>query len=176
MGRGLAVGAIGATDWVDGWWARKFDVISEFGKFVDPLTDRVALIVPIFAIAIEGVVPWWLVIVTLAREGLVALAGLALSAMGGRRIDVTWWGKVATFGLYFASPSCSLVRATTARPQGSRSLVGSSSCRRSSTATCQQRSTFRSPGSPCERGASTSRWVEPFAATIGACACVRFAA
>jgi cardiolipin synthase len=97
-------GAIGATDWVDGWWARKFDVISEFGKFVDPLTDRVALIVPIFAIAIEGVVPWWLVIVTLAREGLVALAGLALSAMGGRRIDVTWWGKVATFGLYFAFP------------------------------------------------------------------------
>ena len=97
-------GAIGATDWVDGWWARKFDVISEFGKFIDPLTDRVALIVPIFAIAIEGVVPWWLVIVTLAREGLVALAGLALSAMGGRRIDVTWWGKVATFGLYFAFP------------------------------------------------------------------------
>ena len=97
-------GAIGATDWVDGWWARKFDVISEFGKFVDPLTDRVALIVPILAIAIEGAVPWWLVIVTLAREGLVALAGLALSAMGGRRIDVTWWGKVATFGLYFAFP------------------------------------------------------------------------
>ena len=97
-------GAIGATDWVDGWWARKFDVISEFGKFVDPLTDRVALIVPILAIAIEGVVPWWLVIATLAREGLVALAGLALSAMGGRRIDVTWWGKVATFGLYFAFP------------------------------------------------------------------------
>ena len=97
-------GAIGATDWVDGWWARKFDVISEFGKFVDPLTDRVALIVPILAIAIEGAVPWWLVIVTLAREGLVAIAGLALSAMGGRRIDVTWWGKVATFGLYFAFP------------------------------------------------------------------------
>ena len=97
-------GAIGATDWVDGWWARKFDVISEFGKFVDPLTDRVALIVPILAIAVEGAVPWWLVIVTLAREGLVAIAGLALSAMGGRRIDVTWWGKVATFGLYFAFP------------------------------------------------------------------------
>ena len=59
---------------------------------------------PIFAIAIEGVVPWWLVIVTLAREGLVRSPGLALSAMGGRRIDVTWWGKVATFGLYFAFP------------------------------------------------------------------------
>ena len=45
MGAAWLWGAIGATDWVDGWWARKFDVISEFGKFVDPLTDRVALIV-----------------------------------------------------------------------------------------------------------------------------------
>ncbi|MEM8708291.1 MAG: CDP-alcohol phosphatidyltransferase family protein [Actinomycetota bacterium] len=97
-------GGIGATDWVDGWWARKYDVVSEFGKFIDPLTDRVALIIPILAIAVDGAVPWWLVFVTLLREGLVALAGVALGAMGARRIDVTWWGKVATFGLYFAFP------------------------------------------------------------------------
>ncbi|MEM9520279.1 MAG: CDP-alcohol phosphatidyltransferase family protein [Actinomycetota bacterium] len=97
-------GFVGATDWVDGWWARKYDVVSEFGKFIDPLTDRVALIVPILAIAIDGAVPWWLVIVTLVREGLVAIAGVILGAMGARRIDVTWWGKVATFGLYFAFP------------------------------------------------------------------------
>ncbi len=97
-------GFVGATDWVDGWWARRFDVVSEFGKFIDPLTDRVALIVPILAIAVDGAVPWWLVIVTLFREGLVAIAGVALGAMGARRIDVTWWGKCATFGLYFAFP------------------------------------------------------------------------
>ena len=146
--------------------ARKFDVISEFGKFVDPLTDRVALIVPIFAIAIEGVVPWWLVIVTLAREGLVALAGLALGAMGGRRIDVTWWGKVATFGRRRALPARWCERPQ--RPQGSRSLVGSSSCRRSSTATCQQPSTSRSPGRLRE-GRLDKQMAEQFAATIGAC-------
>ena len=34
----------------------------------------------------------------------MAVAALVLGAMGARRIDVTWWGKVATFGLYFAFP------------------------------------------------------------------------
>jgi cardiolipin synthase len=97
-------GLVGATDWVDGWWARKFDVVSEFGKLIDPVTDRAVLIVGIFAVGIDGSVPWWLVIVTLARELLVAVAGLVLGALGGRRIDVTWWGKCATFGLYFAFP------------------------------------------------------------------------
>ncbi len=97
-------GAVGATDWLDGWWARRFDVVSEFGKLIDPLTDRTVLIVGILAVGVDGSVPWWLVILTLAREGLVALGGVVLGALGGRRIDVTWWGKCATFGLYFAFP------------------------------------------------------------------------
>ncbi|MEZ5168000.1 MAG: CDP-alcohol phosphatidyltransferase family protein [Acidimicrobiales bacterium] len=97
-------GVLGATDWVDGWWARRFDVVSEFGKLIDPVTDRAVLIVGILAVGIDGSVPWWLVALTLAREGLVALAGVVLGALGGRRIDVTWWGKCATFGLYFAFP------------------------------------------------------------------------
>jgi len=100
----LLWGVVGATDWVDGWWARKFDVVSEFGKLVDPVTDRAVLIIGIFAVGIDGSVPWWLVILTLAREVLVAIAGVVLGALGARRIDVTWWGKCATFGLYFAFP------------------------------------------------------------------------
>ena len=97
-------GLVGATDWVDGWWARKFDVVSELGKLIDPVTDRAVLIVGVLAVGVDGSVPWWLVIVTLAREVLVAIAGVILGLLGGRRIDVTWWGKVATFGLYFAFP------------------------------------------------------------------------
>ena len=62
------------------------------------------LIVGIFAVGVDGSVPWWLVILTLAREVLVAIAGLVLGALKARRIDVTWWGKCATFGLYFAFP------------------------------------------------------------------------
>ncbi len=97
-------GVLGATDWVDGWWARKFDVVSEFGKLIDPVTDRVVLITGILSVGIDGSVPWWLVGAALAREVLVAVAGVVLGALGARRLDVTWWGKVATFGLYFAFP------------------------------------------------------------------------
>ena len=104
FGAAILWGIVGATDWVDGWWARRFDVVSEFGKLIDPVTDRAVLIVGIFAVGIDGSVPWWLVILTLAREVLVAIAGLGLGALGARRIDVTWWGKCATFGLYFAFP------------------------------------------------------------------------
>ena len=100
----LLWGVVGATDWVDGWWARRFDVVSEFGKLIDPVTDRAVLIVGILAVGIDGSVPWWLVVLTLAREVLVAIAGVVLGALGARRIDVTWWGKCATFGLYFAFP------------------------------------------------------------------------
>ncbi len=105
FGAALVWAAVGATDWVDGWWARRFDVVSEFGKLIDPVTDRAVLITGILAVGIDGSVPWWLVIVTLSREVLVAVAGIVLGALGGRRIDVTWWGKCATFALYFAFPS-----------------------------------------------------------------------
>lgn len=100
----LCWGALGATDWVDGWWARKFNSISELGKILDPVTDRAVLIVGIAATGIDGAVPWWFIGVVLAREVMVAVAGLVLGALGAKRIDVTWWGKCATFGLYFAFP------------------------------------------------------------------------
>lgn len=100
----LLWGVLGATDWVDGWWARRFDAVSELGKLLDPATDRAVLIVGIAAVGIDGSAPWWLVGLTLGRELAVALTALALGALGARRIDVTWWGKCATFGLYFAFP------------------------------------------------------------------------
>lgn len=105
FGAALVWAGVGLTDWVDGWWARRFDVVSELGKLLDPITDRAVLIVCVLAVGIDGAVPWWLVIATFAREVLVAIAALVLGALGARRIDVTWWGKCATFALYFAFPS-----------------------------------------------------------------------
>lgn len=103
-GAALVWGAVGATDWLDGWWARRFGSVSELGKLLDPTADRVALIVGVFAVGLDGSVPWWLVIAAGLREVLVAGAALALGALGARRIDVTWWGKCATFGLYCSFP------------------------------------------------------------------------
>ena len=100
----LLWGALGATDWVDGWWARRFNSVSNVGKLLDPITDRAVLLVGVLAVGFDGAVPWWLVALTLAREGAVAVVGLVLLSLGAKPIEVTWWGKCATFGLYFCFP------------------------------------------------------------------------
>ena len=85
-GAALLWGALGATDWVDGWWARRFNSVSKVGKLLDPITDRAVLLVGVMAVGFDGSVPWWLVILTLAREGVVAVVGL-VAAVAGRQAD-----------------------------------------------------------------------------------------
>lgn len=100
----LLWGALGASDWVDGWWARRFDAVSDLGKLLDPLTDRAVVVVALAAVGIDGSVPWWLVAPVLFRDVLVSAAAMALGMLGAGRIDVIWWGKCATFGIYAAFP------------------------------------------------------------------------
>jgi cardiolipin synthase len=98
------LGALGATDWVDGYVARHFGQVTELGKILDPVADRLLLLVGIVAITADGSVPLWFALAAITRELLVAAAALVLAALGARRIDVTWWGKAGTFGLLFAFP------------------------------------------------------------------------
>ncbi len=98
------LGFIGATDWVDGYLARRLDQVSEVGKVLDPAADRLVLIVAVIAIIVDGSVPMWFGLATVVREVLVGAAALVLAAAGAARIDVTWWGKCGTFGLLFAFP------------------------------------------------------------------------
>lgn len=95
---------LGMTDWVDGYLARRLGQVSELGKVLDPVADRLALVVGISAILLDGSAPWWVAIAALAREVAVSLAGVVLGVLGARRIDVTRWGKAGTFLLYFAFP------------------------------------------------------------------------
>jgi cardiolipin synthase (CMP-forming) len=95
---------LGCTDWVDGYLARHLHQVSSLGKILDPVADRLLLIVGIGAILYDGDVPAWVAVIALVREGLVAAATLALAALGARRIDVTWYGKAGTFGLMVAFP------------------------------------------------------------------------
>jgi cardiolipin synthase len=96
--------ALGITDWVDGYLARHLGQVSELGKVLDPVADRLLFFVGAGGILIDGSVPTWFAVVVLARETLVGGATLILAAMGARRIDVTWFGKAGTFGLMVAFP------------------------------------------------------------------------
>jgi len=109
----LLLGALGATDWVDGWIARRFDQVSEVGKLLDPTADRFLLVAALVSMMLDGSIPIWFAVAVLVREVLVGLAALVLLGLGVRRIDVTWWGKTGTFALLWAVP-CFLAGESTA--------------------------------------------------------------
>jgi cardiolipin synthase len=101
----LLLGLLGATDWVDGYVARRFDQVSELGKILDPTADRLLFLVGVGAIIVDGSAPLWFAWAVLVREaafgGTVAVLTLFF---GMSRFDVTWWGKLATFLLMLAFP------------------------------------------------------------------------
>jgi cardiolipin synthase len=96
--------ALGASDWIDGWIARHFDQGSELGKVLDPVADRVLLLVAALALLVDGAVPVIVGVLVLVREAVVSIAVLALALAGARRIDVQWAGKAGTLSVMFAFP------------------------------------------------------------------------
>ena len=98
------LGVLGSTDWVDGFVARRYDQVTQLGKILDPVADRLLLGVGVVSILIDGSVPLVVAVLTLVREGLVAVAAVALAAIGARRIDVTLVGKAGTFCLLASFP------------------------------------------------------------------------
>jgi cardiolipin synthase len=101
----ILLAVLGATDWVDGFVARRFGQVSTFGKVLDPTADRILVGTAVISIMIYGAVPLWFGIATIAREVLVSAMVLLLAALGAARIDVLWVGKAGTFGLMFAYPT-----------------------------------------------------------------------
>jgi cardiolipin synthase len=99
------LGGLGATDWVDGYLARRLGQTSEFGKKFDPTVDRLLFVVGIISIIANGSIPIWFAVAVLVREIAVGVTvAIATVAFGMERFDVTWWGKTATFLLMFAVP------------------------------------------------------------------------
>jgi cardiolipin synthase len=95
---------LGATDWIDGFLARRLHQVSNVGKIIDPVADRVLVICGLLAVAAAAGVPWWFALTTLAREVIVSVLTVVLAALGAARIDVLWWGKVSTFALMTTFP------------------------------------------------------------------------
>lgn len=91
---------IGTTDWVDGFLARRLGQVSELGKLLDPLADRIAIVAVLVVFTVRGVLPPVLAGVLLLRDLLVAIAFPILEARGVERIPVNMTGKMATASIF----------------------------------------------------------------------------
>ncbi|MFT3900118.1 MAG: CDP-alcohol phosphatidyltransferase family protein [Gordonia sp. (in: high G+C Gram-positive bacteria)] len=94
----------GASDWLDGKLARWLDQSSSLGALLDPLADRIYLIVIPVAFGIRGIVPWWIIGVLVARDLLLALQIPLLRSRGLVALPVLYIGKAATFALMSSFP------------------------------------------------------------------------
>lgn len=109
-GAAILLFVIGSTDWVDGFLARRLDQVTELGRKLDPVADRLAMVAAVVGGAIatvdgERLLPLWLVIGLIVREVVMAIAVWAFLRRTGETIHVRWLGKAATFLLYGAIPS-----------------------------------------------------------------------
>jgi cardiolipin synthase len=100
----LLLAGLGITDGLDGYVARHFHQVSNLGKVLDPIADRLLLATAAISIIVVGALPIWVAVVALVREAVVAGGFMAVAALGGRRMDVQWAGKAGTFGLMCALP------------------------------------------------------------------------
>ena len=83
------------TDYIDGYIARKYHQVSDFGKFLDPLADKLLVIAVMVMFCQWNVMPAWALMIVLTRE--FAVTGLRLVAVGkGVVIAAGWSGKVKT--------------------------------------------------------------------------------
>ena len=95
---------IGWTDWIDGYLARRLDQVSQLGKVLDPVADRLMIASAVVGGLIVGAIPVVVGILLLVREVAMGVVALYLAARGGGTIEVRYYGKVATFLLYGAIP------------------------------------------------------------------------
>ena len=94
-----------ATDWIDGTLARATGQVSEVGKVLDPVADRLAIAAGLIALVVVDAFPLWAALLILVRDVAVLIAGLVLLSKRRARIDVRTIGKVATFALMAAIAS-----------------------------------------------------------------------
>ena len=83
------------TDFLDGYVARKYNQVTDFGKFVDPLADKLLVSSALILFAEQGAIAGWMVCVILARE-LIITSLRVVAANKGRVLAATWTGKVKT--------------------------------------------------------------------------------
>lgn len=98
----LLFAVVVSTDWVDGYVARRTGQVTELGRILDPVADRLAIAAGLVTFAIVGLFPFWAALLILVRDVVVVLGGAVLLWGRNIRMEVRGIGKIATFSLMAA--------------------------------------------------------------------------
>ena len=83
------------TDKIDGTIARKMNLVTVFGKFLDPIADKLLVSSALICLTADGTLPAWITIVIIGREFIISAFRL-VCADTGKTVAATWWGKSKT--------------------------------------------------------------------------------
>lgn len=91
-----------ATDVLDGRIARKYDLITDFGKLMDPLADKITQISTVLALIIKGIIPFWILIALSTKEIIMIIVAFTLYKNKDITVYSKWYGKAATILFFIA--------------------------------------------------------------------------
>jgi cardiolipin synthase (CMP-forming) len=95
----------GATDWLDGYLARKLDQRTALGALLDPLVDRLYIAATLLGLALRAFIPWWIVAIIVLRELMLLVIWPRIRKQGALALPVTLVGKAGTFALLWGFPA-----------------------------------------------------------------------
>lgn len=99
---GLVFAVASFTDYLDGYLARKYHLVTNFGIFADPMADKLLVMAALILLVDHQLIPAWMVIVIVSRELLVTGLRVLLATSDGKVLAAAWPGKIKTFTQMFA--------------------------------------------------------------------------
>ena len=100
---GLVIFTISAiTDILDGYIARKYNYITNIGKLIDPLADKLTQIFLLLALSILNILPWWILAIVFVKECVMVISASFLYKRKDVVVYIKWYGKMATTLFYLA--------------------------------------------------------------------------
>lgn len=99
---GIIFAVASFTDYLDGYLARKYNLVTSFGEFFDPMADKLLVLAAFMMLVEFGWVPAWIVIIIISRELLVTGLRVLLAKNDGKVMAAAMPGKIKTFSQMFA--------------------------------------------------------------------------
>ena len=105
----IVLAVLSSTDWVDGFAARRLNQISTVGQWLDPLADRLSLMITALTLVLVGIIPMWLILAIAIPDVILIINSLILFR-GSPELKVSNFGKIRTALLLVGSPLMLLTR------------------------------------------------------------------